>query len=130
MEILENLYPGKGEFYAGRIRDISIDIYSKCSEYALGKGIIIADTKFEFGLDEEGNIVLGDEVLTPDSSRFWQLEGYEPGRTEPSYDKQYVRDWLRSNPDSGNKLTDEVISKTREKYLEAYSKLTGKEFVL
>ena len=128
VETLDKLYPGKGGFYAGRIRDISIDIYRKCSEYALDKGIIIADTKFEFGLDEEGNIVLGDEVLTPDSSRFWQLEGYEPGHAEPSFDKQYVRDWLKANPECGYKLTDEVIGKTRAKYLEAYSKLTGKEF--
>ena len=126
-ETLERLYPGKGATYAEKIKDISIEIYSRCAEYALSKGIIIADTKFEFGLDEEGNIVLGDEVLTPDSSRFWQLDGYVPGRTEPSYDKQYVRDWLKSNPGNGNKLTDEVIEKTREKYLEAYKKLTGKE---
>lgn len=127
IETLERLYPGKGRLYAEKVRDISIAIYSRCAEYALSKGIIIADTKFEFGLDEDGNIVLGDEALTPDSSRFWQLEGYEPGRAEPSYDKQYVRDWLRSNPNNDNKLTDEVIEKTREKYLEAYIKLTGKE---
>ena len=128
IETLEKLYPGKGAFYAEKVRDISIAIYSKCAEYALSKGIIIADTKFEFGLDEDGNIVLGDEILTPDSSRFWQLEGYAPGRAEPSYDKQYVRDWLKSNPDKGYKLTDEVIQKTRDKYVEAYQKLTGKEF--
>ena len=128
IETLEKLYPGKGAFYAEKVRDISIAIYSKCAEYALSKGIIIADTKFEFGLDEDGNIVLGDEILTPDSSRFWQLEGYAPGRAEPSYDKQYVRDWLKSNPDKGYKLTDEVIEKTRAKYVEAYQKLTGKEF--
>lgn len=128
IETLEKLYPGKGAFYAEKVRDISIAIYSKCAEYALSKGIIIADTKFEFGLDEDGNIVLGDEILTPDSSRFWQLEGYAPGRAEPSYDKQYVRDWLKSNPDKGYKLTDEVIQKTRAKYVEAYQKLTGKEF--
>ena len=127
IETLEKLYPGKGAAYAEKIRDISIAIYSKCAEYALSKGIIIADTKFEFGLDEEGNIVLGDEILTPDSSRFWQLDGYAPGRTEPSYDKQYVRNWLKANPDKGYKLTDEVIDKTREKYIEAYQKLTGKE---
>lgn len=128
IETLEKLYPGKGAFYAEKVRDISIAIYSKCAEYALSKGIIIADTKFEFGLDEDGNIVLGDEILTPDSSRFWQLEGYAPGRAEPSYDKQYVRDWLKSNPDKGYKLTDEVIQKTRAKYVEAYQKLTGKEY--
>lgn len=127
IETLERIYPGKGKYYAEKIRDISIEIYSRCAEYALSRGIIIADTKFEFGLDEDGNIILGDEALTPDSSRFWQLEGYAPGRTEPSYDKQYVRDWLRSNPGNDNKLTDNVIEKTRAKYLEAYQKLTGKE---
>ena len=74
--------------------------------------------------------MLGDEILTPDSSRFWQLDGYAPGRTEPSYDKQYVRNWLKANPDKGYKLTDEVIDKTREKYIEAYQKLTGKEFAI
>lgn len=128
IETLEKLYPGKGRFYAEKIRDISIEIYSRCAEYALSKGIIIADTKFEFGLDEDGNVVLGDEVLTPDSSRFWQLDGYAPGRAEPSYDKQFVRDWLKANPDKGYKLTDDVIEKTRAKYIEAYQKLTGKEF--
>ena len=70
-------------------------IYKKCAEYALARGIIIADTKFEFGLDEEGNIVLADEMLTPDSSRFWPVEGYEPGHGQPSFDKQFARDWLK-----------------------------------
>ena len=70
----------------------------KCAEYALSKGIIIADTKFEFGLDENGNIVIGDEMLTPDSSRFWPADGYEPGHGQPSFDKQFARDWLKANP--------------------------------
>lgn len=128
-EYLEKRYPGKGAQYAERIRDLSIEIYRRCFDYALEKGIIIADTKLEFGLDEKGEIVLGDEILTPDSSRFWPLEEYVPGRPEPSYDKQYIRDWLKANPENGNELTEEVVEKTRAKYIEAYQKLTGKEFV-
>ena len=92
------------------------------------RGIIIADTKFEFGLDEDGRIVLGDEMLTPDSSRFWPAEGYEAGHGQPSYDKQFVRDWLKANPDSDYLLPDDVISRTIEKYKEAYFLLTGKKF--
>ena len=103
-------------------------MYKKCAEYALSKGIIIADTKFEFGLDENGNVVLGDEMLTPDSSRFWPLEGYEPGHGQPSFDKQFVRDWLKANPDSDYKLPEDIIDKTVEKYKEAYKLLTGTEF--
>ncbi len=89
--VLEKLFPGKGEEYATKLRDNTIALYKKCAEYALSRGIIIADTKFEFGLDEEGNVVLGDEMLTPDSSRFWPLEGYEAGHGQPSFDKQFVR---------------------------------------
>ena len=99
VEVLEKLHPGKGEEYATKIKAATIALYKKCAEYALSKGIIIADTKFEFGLDENGNVVLGDEMLTPDSSRFWPLEGYEAGKGQPSFDKQYVRDWLKANPD-------------------------------
>lgn len=91
-------------------------------------GIIIADTKFEFGLDESGQIVLGDEVLTPDSSRFWPLEGYQQGQSQPSYDKQFVRDWLKANPDSDYELPQEIIDKTIDKYKEAFKMLTGKDF--
>ena len=130
VKALDKLYPGMGGYYAGRIRDLSLELYKKCSEYALEKGIIIADTKFEFGIDEEGNVVLGDEMLTPDSSRFWPASEYEPGHAENSYDKQYVRDWLRANPEKGYILPEEVTEKTREKYIEAYQKLTGKEFTL
>ncbi len=101
VQILDKEFPGKGEEYAKKIMDCTIALYKKCAEYALSKGIIIADTKFEFGLDEDGNVVLGDEMLTPDSSRFWPLDGYEPGKGQPSFDKQYVRDWLKANPDSG-----------------------------
>ena len=97
VEILEKIYPGKGADYAARIKEYTIALYKKCAEYALSKGIIIADTKFEFGLDENGNVVLGDEMLTPDSSRFWPLEGYKAGKSQPSFDKQFVRDWLKAN---------------------------------
>lgn len=127
--ILEKEFPDKGEEYARKIKDCTIALYKKCEEYALSKGIIIADTKFEFGLDEDGNVVLGDEMLTPDSSRFWPLEGYKPGKGQPSFDKQFVRDWLKANPDSGYKLPDEVVKKTVDKYKEAYFMLTGNEFV-
>ena len=127
-KVLEKEFPGHGMEYAEKIRDYTIAIYKKCAEYARTKGIIIADTKFEFGVDEEGNIVLGDEVLTPDSSRFWPLEGYEAGKSQPSYDKQFVRDWLKANPDSDYKLPQDIIDKTIAKYKEAYEVLTGKTF--
>ena len=128
VEVLEKLYPGKGRDYATQIKDCTIKLYKKCAEYALSKGIIIADTKFEFGLDENGNVVIGDEMLTPDSSRFWPLEGYEAGKSQPSYDKQFVRDWLKANPDSDYLLPDDVIDKTIAKYKEAFELLTGKKF--
>lgn len=128
IEILEKLYPGRGKEYALKLRDYTIAIYKKCAAYALERGIIIADTKFEFGLDENGQIVLGDEMLTPDSSRFWPLAGYEVGKSQPSYDKQYVRDWLKANPDSNYLLPQDVIDKTIEKYKEAYEKITGETF--
>lgn len=127
--ILERAYPGKGEKYAEQIRRFTLALYRKCAEYALGRGIIIADTKFEFGLDETGTIVLGDEMLTPDSSRFWPLAGYEPGRPQPSFDKQFVRDWLKKNPDSADALPAEIVKKTAEKYEEAYELLTGEKLV-
>lgn len=128
VEILEEIYPGKGVDYANQIKDCTIALYKKCAEYALSKGIIIADTKFEFGLDENGNVVLGDEMLTPDSSRFWPLEGYEPGKSQPSFDKQFVRDWLKANPDNDYLLPEEVVIKTVDKYKEAYELLTGTKF--
>lgn len=123
---LEERFPGKGEEYAAKLRDYTIAIYKKCADYALTKGIIIADTKFEFGLDEDGNMVLGDEVLTPDSSRFWPVEGYEPGHSQPSFDKQFARDWLKANPEKGWKLPQEIVDKTIEIYLQGYKMLTGK----
>ena len=128
VEILEEIYPGKGADYANQIKDCTIALYKKCAEYALSKGIIIAATKFEFGLDENGNVVLGDEMLTPDSSRFWPLEGYEAGKSQPSFDKQFVRDWLKANPDNDYLLPEEVVIKTVDKYKEAYELLTGTKF--
>ncbi len=126
VNLLEKLFPGKGEAYAAQIRDATLALYKKCAEYALSKNIIIADTKFEFGLDENGTVVLGDEILTPDSSRFWPLDGYRPGQGQPSFDKQFVRDWLRQNPDHDGVLPEEVVEKTAAKYREAYELLTGK----
>ena len=116
-----------GEDIATQIRDLSLKIYKAAAEYAATRGIIIADTKFEFGLDENGNVVLGDEMLTPDSSRFWPLEGYEAGHGQPSFDKQFVRNWLLANPDSDYDLPQDVIDKTIAKYEEAYEMLTGKK---
>ena len=118
----------KGAEYAAKIKEYTIALYKKCAEYALSKGIIIADTKFEFGLDENGNVVLGDEMLTPDSSRFWPLEGYEAGKSQPSFDKQFVRDWLKANPDNEGLLPEEIVTKTVDKYKEAFELLTGKKF--
>lgn len=126
--VLEKKFPGHGREYAEKIRDLTIALYQKCADYAESRGILIADTKFEFGLDEEGNVVLGDEMLTPDSSRFWPLEGYKAGQSQPSYDKQFVRDWLKANPDSDYLLPQDVIDKTIAKYKEAYEMLTGKKF--
>lgn len=128
IEVLEKAYPGRGEELARKVKELTLAVYKKCADYALERGIIIADTKLEFGLDEEGSIVLADEVFTPDSSRFWPVAGYEVGKSQPSYDKQFVRDWLKANPDSDYKLPDEVIAKTIEKYKEAYKLLTGEDF--
>lgn len=125
-EWIERTFPGKGKEYMERLRDLTLALYRKCADYALSKGIIIADTKFEFGLDKEGNIVLGDEMLTPDNSRFWPLDGYAPGKGQPSYDKQFVRDYLKENP--GDALPQEIIDKTIGKYIEAYELLTGEKF--
>ena len=124
---LEKYFPGKGREYAELLRDSTIALYKKCAEYALAKGIIIADTKFEFGLDEEGNLVIGDEMLTPDSSRFWPAKGYEPGHGQPSFDKQFARDWLTSHPGNDWTLPQEIVDKTIAKYLEAYEMITGKK---
>ena len=125
--VLEKAFPGRGEEIATKIKDATIAVYKKCADYALSKGIIIADTKFEFGLDENGNVLLADEVLTPDSSRFWRLDQYKPGEGQSSFDKQFVRNWLKANPDNNATLPQEVVDKTIALYKEAYTMLTGKE---
>ena len=116
-----------GDDFANQIRNISLKIYSEAVEYAIGKGIIIADTKFEFGVDEENKLVLIDELLTPDSSRFWPIESYKIGISPPSFDKQFVRDYLETlnwnKKPPGPKLPDEIIKKTSEKYQDARKKL-------
>ena len=119
IEVLEKEFPGKGEEYAQKLRDYTIALYKKCADYALTRGIIIADTKFEFGLNEDGEIVLGDEMLTPDSSRFWPAEGYKPGQGQPSFDKQFARDWLTSHEHNWQ-LPQDIVDKTIAKYLQAY----------
>lgn len=124
IDVIERDFPGHGREYAEKIKDCTIALYMKCADYALERGIIIADTKFEFGVDENGKIVIGDEMLTPDSSRFWPAEGYEAGKSQPSFDKQFVRDWLKANPDSDYLLPQDVIDKTISKYQEAFDKLT------
>ena len=127
-KMLEKIYPGRGEELANKLRDYTLAIYEKCAAYALTKGMFIADIKFEFGLDENGVVVLGDEMITPDCSRFWPLEGYEAGHDQPSYDKQFVRNWLKANPGNDWTLPEEVIDKTVAKYQEAYELLTGEKF--
>ena len=124
---LEKYFPGKGKEYADKLREYTIALYKKCAEYALEKGIIIADTKFEFGLDENGNIVLGDVMLTPVSSRFWPAQGYEAGHSQPSFDKQFARDWLTAHPGNDWTLPQEIVDKTIEKYLQSYEMLTGEK---
>jgi phosphoribosylaminoimidazole-succinocarboxamide synthase len=118
-----------GRELAERVKQATIAIYKDCATYALTKGIIIADTKFEFGLDEQGTLTLIDEVLTPDSSRFWPADQYKPGSNPPSFDKQYVRDWLEASgwnkKAPAPKLPPEVIAKTAEKYREALTRLTS-----
>ncbi len=120
-----------GQENAEAIRDLTIKVYETAADHARERGIIIADTKFEFGV-YDGKIILGDEVLTPDSSRFWAADTYKVGEEQPSFDKQFVRNWLNENWDrQGNppRLPEEVIKKTSEKYIQAYEKITGKTFV-
>lgn len=120
-----------GRDLAEKVKAKTIEIYTKCADYARSKGIIIADTKFEFGLDENGELVLADEVLTPDSSRFWPEDDYEVGRSQKSFDKQYLRDWLKANnwdADHPTPIPADVIATTRAKYVGAYERLTGKKF--
>jgi len=121
-----------GENLASAIKEKSISLYKKAEEYALSKGIILADTKFEFGI-LDGQLVIADEMFTPDSSRFWELSDYEPGRPQKSFDKQYLREYLESldwdKTPPAPRLPKEVIEKTRAKYIEAYERLTGKKFI-
>jgi phosphoribosylaminoimidazole-succinocarboxamide synthase len=117
---------------AERVRDVSLELYRFAAEHARERGIILADTKFELGLDADGTLTLGDEVCTPDSSRFWPADQYEPGRSQPSFDKQYVRDWASStgwdrNPPAPA-IPDEIVTRTREKYVEGYGRITGEAF--
>ena len=118
-----------GRAMAEQVRDVSIEIYQRAVEHAANRGIIIADTKFEFGLDPDGNLVLMDEVLTPDSSRFWPEESYQPGTSPPSYDKQFVRDYLETldwdKQPPPPPVPEEIIEATAAKYREAYERLTG-----
>jgi phosphoribosylaminoimidazole-succinocarboxamide synthase len=115
-----------------RVADVAIELYSFAAEHARENGVILADTKFEFGLDEGGTLVVGDEVLTPDSSRYWPVEGYEVGRSQPSFDKQYVRDWATASGwdrlPPAPAIPDEVVAGTRERYIEAYELITGEPF--
>jgi phosphoribosylaminoimidazole-succinocarboxamide synthase len=117
---------------AERVREVSIAVYEAAADHARERGIILADTKFEFGLDGNGNLTLGDEVCTPDSSRFWPADQYEPGRGQPSFDKQFVRDWASSTgwdrTPPAPAIPDEVVERTRAKYLEAYERITGEPF--
>jgi phosphoribosylaminoimidazole-succinocarboxamide synthase len=114
------------------LRRISLELYTFASDHARERGIILADTKFEFGRDGDGRIVLGDEAFTPDSSRFWPADGYEPGRGQPSFDKQYVRDWASSSgwdkSPPAPPIPDDVVEGTRARYLEAYERITGEPF--
>jgi phosphoribosylaminoimidazole-succinocarboxamide synthase len=120
-----------GRDTAEALRAKSLEVYHRGAEYALSRGIIIADTKFEWGR-HEGEIILCDEVLTPDSSRFWPADCYHPGQSQPSFDKQFVRDWLETTTWDKNSpppiLPDDVIAGTRAKYIEAYERLTGEAF--
>ncbi len=120
-----------GEETARTLRDRSLDIYRRAREYARGRGIIMADTKFEWGW-HDGQLLLIDEVLTPDSSRFWPADAYQPGGGQPSFDKQFVRDWLSETAWDKNstppELPADIVEKTRQKYIEAYERLTGKSF--
>ena len=125
-----------GEDLASRLRETTLAIYTKAAQYAESRGIILADTKFEFGLDDNGTLVLADEVLTPDSSRYWPADSYKEGEAQPSFDKQYVRNWLSQksgwDADSGTpppELPGSVVEATRERYIEAYERLSGKKFI-
>jgi phosphoribosylaminoimidazole-succinocarboxamide synthase len=117
---------------AERVRDVSLELYNYAADHAREHGIILADTKFELGLDAGGTLTIGDEICTPDSSRFWPADGYEPGHGQPSFDKQFVRDWASStgwdrNPPAPP-IPDDVVARTRDKYVEAYERITAEPF--
>jgi len=119
---------------ARQLRDLTLQVYSRAAEHAASRGLILADTKFEFGVAPSGELVLADEVLTPDSSRFWPAEGYRPGQVQPSFDKQYVRDWLTSPASGWDRASDtpppplpeDVVAATRARYVEAYERISGR----
>jgi phosphoribosylaminoimidazole-succinocarboxamide synthase len=115
-----------------RVAELAVELYSFAADHARENGVILADTKFEFGLDEDGQIVVGDEVLTPDSSRYWPADGFEVGRAQPSFDKQYVRDWATASGTDRKPpapaIPEEVVAGTRERYVEAYERITGEPF--
>jgi phosphoribosylaminoimidazole-succinocarboxamide synthase len=125
-----------GEQAADDLRRITLAVYTRAHEIAGDRGIVLADTKLELGRDEDGGVILADEVLTPDSSRFWPADQWQPGRSQPSYDKQFVRDWLtspasgwdRASGEAPPPLPDDVVERTRAKYVEAYQRLTGRSF--
>jgi phosphoribosylaminoimidazole-succinocarboxamide synthase len=121
-----------GAEVANELRSTTLKLYDTAAEYALGRGIILADTKFEFGANSEGSITLGDEALTPDSSRFWELDGWSPGKSQPSFDKQFLRDWLISSgwdrKSTPPELPQEIIEKTAARYEEAFERITGTKF--
>jgi phosphoribosylaminoimidazole-succinocarboxamide synthase len=115
-----------------RVRDVSVELYSFAAAHARERGVILADTKFEFGLDSDGELVVGDEVLTPDSSRYWPVDGYTPGQGQPSFDKQYVRDWAAASgwdkKPPAPAIPDDVVAGTRARYVEAYERIAGEPF--
>jgi phosphoribosylaminoimidazole-succinocarboxamide synthase len=121
---------------AAELRDVTLRVYGQAAEHARERGVILADTKFEFGLAADGSLVLGDEVLTPDSSRYWPVDGYEAGKVQPSFDKQYVRNWLTSSASGWDRasdtppppLPDDVVAASRARYVEAYERITGRSF--
>jgi phosphoribosylaminoimidazole-succinocarboxamide synthase len=121
-----------GADYAAELRDLTLKLYGTASSFAAERGIILADTKFEFGLSTSGEVTLGDEALTPDSSRFWESDGWEPGKSQPSFDKQFVRDWLTSSgwdkKSTPPELPAEIVEKTAARYEAAFERITGSKF--
>jgi phosphoribosylaminoimidazole-succinocarboxamide synthase len=121
-----------GADYAAELRNLTLKLYDTASGFAAERGIILADTKFEFGLSASGEITLGDEALTPDSSRFWESDGWEPGKSQPSFDKQFVRDWLTSSgwdkKSTPPELPAEIVEKTAARYEAAFERITGSKF--